>query len=320
MVNSNRMHVVYGDGVLGLHHDHFEYLFSYERGSLESMKIDGREWLYRPIYPTYWRASTSNDLGNGFSYQSAQWMGADVFPKCTGIDLTVDGRHFADLPIAPMNNQFSDNEQAQRVVVCFTYTTATRPATQVTVKYVVEANGEIMVTAHYHGCEGLPSLPIFGLRMVMPTAATRYQYTGLSNETYPDRLAGGQQGTYNIAGMPLTPYLVPQEMGMHMKTEQLIVTRETTLNNADQTKSPFQLRIDQQGQPFNFSLLPYTAQELEAATHLEELPVVRRAVLVLAGAVRGVGGIDSWGANVEPKYTVPANQDYQFSIRLNKQS
>ncbi|MCQ4965255.1 hypothetical protein NE652_09920, partial [Bifidobacterium pseudocatenulatum] len=34
------------------------------------------------------------------------------------------------------------------------------------------------------------------------------------------------------------------------------------------------------------------------------------------GAVRGVGGIDSWGADVEDQYHLPADQDYQFSFAI----
>lgn len=314
MVNSNKMHVVYGDGVLGLHGDGFEYLFSYERGSMESLKINDREWLYRPIYPTYWRASTSNDLGNGFSYHSAQWLGADMFPKCTAIELTVDDHHFAKLPIAPSNNRFKGNETAEKVIIKFTYLTATTPATQTTVTYTVTNDGQIQISAHYYGRKHLPELPVFGLRMIMPTVATGFTYTGLSGETYPDRMAGGKAGTYHIDGLPLTPYLVPQEMGMHMATSTLKVTRETTQNNANRHPQPFSLKIVQTGRPFNFSLLPYTAAELESATHLEELPVARRTVLVIAGAVRGVGGIDSWGAAVEKEATLPADTDYEFSF------
>lgn len=44
-----------------------------------------------------------------------------------------------------------------------------------------------------------------------------------------------------------------------------------------------------------FSCLPYTACELENADHQEELPPRRRTVMCIYGAVRGVGGIDSWG-------------------------
>lgn len=31
-------------------------------------------------------------------------------------------------------------------------------------------------------------------------------------------------------------------------------------------------------------------------------------------AVRGVGGIDAWGADVEPAYHVDANKDISFSF------
>lgn len=48
-----------------------------------------------------------------------------------------------------------------------------------------------------------------------------------------------------------------------------------------------------------FSCLPYTASEIENALHHEELPPARRTILCIYGAVRGVGGIDSWGSNVE---------------------
>lgn len=317
MASLNKMHVVYGNGVLGLHTADFDYLFSYERGSLESLKIHGKEWLYRPIYPTYWRATTSNDVGNGFSYKSAQWLGADMFPKCIEIGLTVDGQRLGSLPIAPDNNQYSDNELAANVQISFTYQTATVPQTTSQVTYQVEANGQIKVTAHFNDQSGLPELPVFGLRMIMPTAATRFDYHGLSGETYPDRMAGGQMGDYHIDGMPITPYLVPQEMGMHMHTTALSVTRETTQNNADHDDQPFSLKIHQDQGPFNFSLLPYTAEELESVTHDEELPLVRGPVLVIADAVRGVGGIDSWGSPVDPQYRLPADHNYDFSFVIN---
>ncbi len=60
-----------------------------------------------------------------------------------------------------------------------------------------------------------------------------------------------------------------------------------------------------------------TAEELENATHIEELPLVRRTVLVIAGAVRGVGGIDSWGSDVESAYHINPELDHEFSFILN---
>lgn len=317
MDNSKTMKIVYGDGTLGLVGQDFQYLFSYERGALESLQLAGKEWLYRPIYPTYWRATTDNDRGNGFSYQSAQWLGADRFPQCVGIQLAVDGHRFKQLPLAPFNNIDSDHEGAGQVAMTFTYQTATNPHTTVTVTYVVTADGQIQLTAEFHGRPGLPSLPVFGLRMIMPTPVVNFDYQGLSGETYPDRMAGGVVGNYHLQGMPLTPYLVPQEMGMHMQTHCLLMQRRTTLNNADPDPVPFNLTIGAMGKPFNFSLLPYTAAELENATHIEELPPARHGVLVITGAVRGVGGIDSWGSDVEPAYRLPADRNYQTRFVIN---
>ena len=145
---------------------------------------------------------------------------------------------------------------------------------------------------HYHGKEGLPELPVFGMRFIMPTKAVGYCYEGLSGETYPDRMAGGIYGRYEVEGLPVTPYLVPQECGMHMETECVTVYRKDTLNNSD------------------------TSEELENATHQEELPLPRRTVVCICGAVRGVGGIDSWGSDVEDPYRISAQKDivYEFVI------
>ncbi|WP_308557134.1 beta-galactosidase small subunit [uncultured Lactobacillus sp.] len=317
MAYTNNLNIIYGDATLGINGKDFQYIFSYEKGGLESLKIKGKEWLYRTPTPTFWRATTDNDRGNGFNLKAAQWLGADMFTKCTDIHLKVNDRDFEELPIAPINNQFSNHEEAQNVQITFEYQTLTTPATKVKITYNVNVAGHIIVTMHYFGKKDLPPLPVIGMRFIMPTAATGFDYTGLSGETYPDRMAGAQEGKFYIDGLPVTKYLVPQENGMHMQTKMLNIFRSTTLNNADQDGEDFNLKISQKQSPFNFSCLPYTAEELENATHIEELPLARRTVLVIAGAVRGVGGIDSWGADVEKQYRIDPEQDHEFSFQIN---
>lgn len=317
MAYINKLRVIYGDATLGLSGDGFQYIFSYERGGLESLKLNGKEWLYREPMPTFWRATTDNDRGSGFNIRSAQWLAADTFHKCVGIDLTVDSQHFVELPIAPITNEFSDPVSAENIKIKYTFETLTVPTTQATVIYEVNRQGEIKVTMHYYGHEGLPSLPVVGMRFIMPTVATSFDYHGLSGETYPDRMAGATKGVFHVDGLPVTKYLVPQENGMHMGTHELRITRDSTQNNADHSREPFSLTIKQDNRSFAFSCLPYTAEELENATHIEELPLARRTVLVVAGAVRGVGGIDSWGADVEEQYRIPADHDVEFSFVLN---
>ena len=317
MAYTNNLHIIYGDASLGINGKDFQYIFSYEKGGLESLKIKGKEWLYRVPTPTFWRATTDNDRGNGFNVKAAQWLGADMFSKCTGIHLTVDDHHFDQLPVAPINNQFSNQEYAHYVKITFGYETTTSPTTQVEINYEIDNNSHITVTMHYFGKKGLPPIPVIGMRFIMPTQATGFEYDGLSSETYPDRMAGAKKGIFKVAGLPVTKYLVPQENGMHMDTNWVTITRNTVLNNANHSNEDFALTINKTNKTFNFSCLPYTAEELESATHIEELPLARRTVLVIAGAVRGVGGIDSWGADVEDQYQIDPSQDHEFSFRLN---
>ena len=76
------------------------------------------------------------------------------------------------------------------------------------------------------------------------------------------------------------------------------------------------LALEMVDSPFAFSALPYTPQQLEQAAHVEELPVPVRTVVTLCGAMRGVGGIDSWGSDVEEAFRLSGAEDQEFTLRL----
>lgn len=313
------LNVVYGDVMLGVHggsrEKEFHYLFSYAAGGMVSLVTGKKEWLYRAPKPFFWRAVTDNDRGNGFPLKSGMWYAADMFLTCISAAVEVDGKEIP-FPCAPENNRYSAEERADNIRITYTYETITVPSAQVTVAYQVEAAGEITVQVHYYGKEGLPQLPVFGIRFIMPTCADKFVYEGLSGETYPDRKAGGVPGVYEVEGLPVTPYLVPQDCGMHMDTKWVKVYRSRELANNGNPKETAVLQFEAEEKDFAFSCLPYTAQELENATHREELPPERRTVLCICGAVRGVGGIDSWGADVEQEYQIDAGKDIVFSFRI----
>jgi beta-galactosidase len=312
----NKVKLIYGDCTLGMKGDDFHYIFSYTRGGLESLSKNGKEWLYREVLPTFWRALTDNDRGSRFGYKSSMWLGAGMYFQVENIRVLVDNEEI-ELPIAPNNNQYSNHEYASSAEIIFTLEINTIPKTTIDISYKVDGNGEIIVSMKYYGKKGLPSLPVLGLRFIMPTKAKCYEYEGLSGETYPDRLSGGKQGVYKIDGLPVTPYLVPQDCGVHMETKWLEITRNTTLNNADKNnQKDFTLRFEADSNNFAFSVLPYKAEEIENATHIEELPMARRTVLVMLAKVRGVGGINSWGADVESAYHISGEKDYSFSFKI----
>ncbi|WP_409022042.1 beta-galactosidase small subunit [Dellaglioa sp. P0083] len=312
---NKQLTVIYGDVTLGLKGNDFHYIFSYQTGGPESFRIQGKEWLYRSPKPTFWRATTDNDQGSQFPLKSGMWLAADQFSDCQSVEVAINDKPIV-LPIAPENNRYTNHEVAEKVAISYTYNTLTVPQTQVTVTYTVEATGKMNVAVSYQGKAELPSLPIFGLRFIMPTPATRFCYQGLSGETYPDRMAGGIPGQYEVQGLPVTPYLVPQDCGVHMQNDWVTVYRQSVLDNRMQQVSETGLTFSAVDQPIAFSCLPYTAEELENATHHSELPAEHRTVLSILGAVRGVGGIDSWGSDVEDDYQIDATKDiaYQFDI------
>lgn len=307
--------IVYGDFTLGVHGEDFDYIFSYAQGGLESIVKKGYEWLYRCPKPTFWRALTDNDRGSKFHIKSGSWLGADMFIGCKDIEVTVDGVSQGK-PCAPDNNSYGADVYAKEVSVSFTYETITIPSTEVNIIYTVNGTGRIEVRVQYIGKKGLPQLPAFGLRFIMPTLADKYMYEGLKGETYPDRKMGAVKGVYEINDLSLTPYLVPQECGMRMDADWVEITRHTSLDNSRKESSAQVLRIEKVDEKFSFSCLPYTATEIENATHQEELPPARRTVLCVYGAVRGVGGIDSWGSDVETPYHISAEQDIEYNFAI----
>lgn len=312
-----KLEIIYGDVTLGVKGNaggrEFHYIFSYAADGPVSFCLEGREWLYRAPRPVFWRAVTDNDRGCGFPLKSGMWFAADMFIRCTDISVAVDGKEIP-LPCAPVNNAYSSEERAENIQIVYTYETITNPAATVAVSYRVDASGDIRVDAHYYGKEGLPELPVFGMRFIMPTCAERFVYKGLSGETYPDRKAGGAEGVYEVKGLPVTPYLVPQDCGMHMDSDWVEIYRSTGLDNSRREREEKGMRFEMD--KLAFSCLPYTAAELENATHQDELPPVRRTVVCIYGAVRGVGGINSWGADVEEGYHVDGEKDILCSFRI----
>jgi beta-galactosidase len=286
--SDNTLTVVHGDVNLGVKGTDFHIIFSYTEHGIVSLVYGQTEWVYRPALPAFWRGTTENDKGNGFPKKSAVWLGADQFIQCTG---------------------WKTEEQENQVSITYEYQTCTSPAAKVEVAYTVYPTGAVRVHTHYFGQKGLPELPLFGLRFSVPFLAERVEWQGLSGETYPDRKKGGVFGIWE-SPLEKPDYLVPQEYGCHMETVWMKLKADDGSNA---------LRITMSGrQPFHFSAVPYTPEELENALHKEELPAPRRTIVSILAAMRGVGGIDSWGSDVEEAYHVSAEEDMDYEFIISR--
>lgn len=282
--------VTEGDGNLGVRGDGFEVLFSYTEGGPVSLRMGGAEWLWRAPRPALWRAATDNDRGCGFPQRSAAWLAADALAKAGQPEIL--------------------EKSEQQVALRYRFALPAVPDARVEVTYTVESKGALKVEAAYHGVPGAPELPCFGVRFqtMAPVAATRW--TGLSGETYPDRYKGAEFGCWEEVPH-IEPHLVPQDGGMHMGTRRAVLQQRDSRGRATAA-----LELQSCGAPFAFSALPNTAQELEAAQHPEELPATGRTNVTVLGAVRGVGGIDSWGTDVEDACRLPGDGTYTAAFRI----
>lgn len=277
--------VTEGDGNLGVRGKDFSVLFSAGEAGPISLCSRGTEWLWRAPRPAFWRASTDNDRGCGFPARASAWLASDIFAckdGCTVLeksDCCVQLQYRFTMPLVP------------------------GAAAELT--YTVEPQGTLRVDAAYHGAPGAPELPCFGVKFQTFAPVVRTRWTGLSGETYPDRCQGGVFGCHEEVPH-IEPALVPQECGLHMDTQQAVLQLEN-----GQT-----LTLEQTGIPFAFRALPNTQQEIEAAQHLSELPATGRTEVTVLAASRGVGGIDSWGTDVEEPYRVNGERDYSVSFRI----
>lgn len=279
-----------GDGNLGVKGDGFEILFSYSEGGPASLRMGDTEWLWRAPRPAVWRASTDNDRGCGFPQRSGAWLAADALSRAGKPEVVL--------------------ESSDRVTVQYRFDLVGVPGAEALLTYTVTGRGALEVEAVYHGTEGAPELPCFGVQFqtAAPVASTRW--TGLSGETYPDRYKGADFGCFEEVPH-IEPHLVPQECGLHWQTRQAVLQQRDARG-----RTTAALELQSCGEPFAFRALPNTAQELEAAQHPGELPVTGRTSVTVLGAMRGVGGIDSWGTDVEDAYRLDGSQDYQVKFRI----
>ncbi|MDM8163222.1 glycoside hydrolase family 2 TIM barrel-domain containing protein [Collinsella intestinalis] len=282
--------IAQGDVNLGVTCGELSILFSWAEHGPVSLRVNGREWLWRAPRPALWRASTDNDRGCGFPARSAAWLAAEAFCRCT--------------------DQRVEELGPRRVVVAYRFAADVVPGAEIVLRYTVEAGTGMLVEALYTGVGGLPELPCFGVHLVTPAPVADVAWTGLSGETYPDRWRGGTFGRHHEE--PHVPaYLVPQDCGCHVRTHELELSARDAGGHC-WGKIAFVMEEE----PFAFSALPASALELESAAHPEELPVTERTHLCLYGAMRGVGGIDSWGSDVEKPYRIDAAGTYRVAVRI----
>ena len=154
-------------------------------------------------------------------------------------------------------------------------------------------NGQIRVEAEFDISKDY-RLPRIGLRGFFNASLENIQWFGRGPmENYPDRKDCAFVGLYKNTVDGMTErYVRATSMGERCDVRWLSLTNS-------QGKG---IRIDSEGDFFDFSALHYTDRDLWNVVYGHDLPSIRRAdvVLCLDAAMRGLGNA-SWGPDVRPK-------------------
>ena len=180
-------------------------------------------------------------------------------------------------------------EDSDHATVTYVYKLSVSEEVRVRVSYTVFTDGSIQVKSGYQGAPELPKLPIFALTFKVPADYDNLDwYANGPEENYIDRAFGAKLCRFrNRAADQVSAYLVPQESGNRTGVREVSITSDQGHGITIEAPS---------AAPVESNISPYTAFELENATHHYELPNVHHTVVTIAGRQMGVGGDDSWGS------------------------
>ncbi|WP_286813152.1 glycoside hydrolase family 2 TIM barrel-domain containing protein [Bacteroides sp. Phil13] len=172
--------------------------------------------------------------------------------------------------------------------------------------YTLKKDGALDVQTHFvPDTAVVTSLARVGLTFEMPDAYSRVAYLGRGeHETYIDRNESGRIGVYHTDVERMFHYYVrPQATGNR--------TDVRWMQLADEAGEGLAFRSDV---PFQFSVIPFTDECLDTATHINQLRREGVVTVHLDAEQAGVGTA-TCGPGVLPQYRVPV-QEYKFRFTI----
>ena len=177
--------------------------------------------------------------------------------------------------------------------------------------YNIFSNGWIFMDNRVEPYGNLPVLSKIGLKMILPGSLERLQWFGRgAHESYPDRKMGAEIGLYqSTVEKQEQAYVFPQEMGNKEEVRWISLLDEKGEG----------LMFTSENNTMSASALPYTASDLDSASHTNQLIHRDEVILCLNHRQTGLGN-KSCGPETMEKYKLyPKPVNFRFSIRpLNK--
>lgn len=305
-----------------------EVAFTFDKasGTVKSYKVDGVEYIQDGFgfQPNFWRGPTDNDYGNKLPARSAMWKAASKSFDISDLTILKSGKGSRTLQIVYYLKE---------------------AGTTYTVLYEIRSDGILNVSTELAAIPAVehqiadargrrsndPTIPRIGLRFRIPTLYHNVKYYGRGpEENYPDRKTGSLIGTYATSAEEMYfPYVRPQENGHRTDVRWaafsdgqghgLAVLPEETMgfNALRNSVEDFDSSESSHPQQLNY----YTNTDVDVTggrrqTHINDIRPRDFVEVCIDAEFLGIGGDDSWGAAINPRYVIDSTKPHSFSFSV----
>ena len=275
------------DGTLTIQGRDFALKLDERTGFLTSYIIDGQKIINDYLKTNFWRAPTLNDEVD--QHGSTLWKQAgldNLEPKrvATETKMLDDGR----LMLRQTINLLDFDDKIQIVV---------------NQTYIISGDGEVAISNKVEMVGDVTCLPKVGMQTHLPTDFQQLVYFGKDAENYPDRNAAGTFGIYSCNALDLfEQHVVPQDNGNHSDVRWMAI---------ESPSNPYGLFVTS-SVPFNFSLYPYSDDDLSSSRRINELKKAPFITLNVDAHQSGLGTA-TCGPGVAEQYLLQ-NKVYEYDL------
>jgi beta-galactosidase len=278
--------------------------FDLSTGRLTSFNYKKKEIIKKGPDPDFWRPPTDNDYGYGMDKLLGVWKKAGERTIVTKANI--------------------NQPELGKVLVTFNYDIPDENGRKIAgyaTTFTIYGSADVVVKNQFSKLsDKIPEIPRMGMQMQLPGEFTNLKWLGRGpHENYVDRKTSADVGLYeSTVADQYTPYIRPQENGYKTDTRWLTLTDDNgngilvsgeplicfaALNNIhDDFESPG--KISQ-----------YRKDAKTANTHTIDVKPRDLVNLNVDLGQMGVGGDNSWGAIIHPKYRL-LEKKYEYTFRI----
>ena len=278
--------------------------FDLASGRLSSFNYKGKELIKKGPEPDFWRPPTDNDYGYDMDKLLGVWKKAGERTVVTKANIS--------------------QPELGKVLVTFNYDIPDANGKKIggyATTFTIYGSADVVVKNQFSKLsDNIPEIPRMGMQMQLPEEFSNLKWLGRGpHENYTDRKTSADVGLYeSTVADQYTPYIRPQENGYKTDTRWLTLTDDSgtgilvsgdplisfaALNNIhDDFESPGKIGT-------------YRKDAKTANTHTTDVKPRELVCLNVDLGQMGVGGDNSWGALIHPKYRL-LEKKYEYSFRI----